>query len=215
MKLKFIRPFWSVWILLVCVSMKLPAQVIISEFMASNSSTLRDEVGDSSDWIEIFNTSSSTVNLNGWALTDDPGTPRLWIFPNVNLPAKGFLVVFASAKDRRVVGANLHTNFKLDGAGEYLALVRPDSTIASQFSPQFPEQYTDISYGIGQSAVTNTLLAARGAVRVLVPADGSLGSSWTQIGFNDSSWTSGFTGVGYETAVPGFAVRNIKANVTV
>src|SRR5262249_26972654 len=52
-------------------------------------------------------------------------------------------------------------------------------------------------------------------VKVLVPNNGSLGATWTQNSFNDSTWTSGTTGVGYETAVPGFAVRNYKANISV
>src|SRR5438093_63005 len=43
----------------------------------------------------------------------------------------------------------------------------------------------------------------------------TLGSTWTQSGFNDSGWTSGTTGVGYETAVAGFAVHNYVANIGV
>src|SRR5436309_2946766 len=111
MQIRSSRSFWLLSLLLVSISVRLQGQVIISEFMASNSGTLRDEDNDTSDWIEIFNTSSSTVDLNGWALTDNPSLPKQWIFPSVNLGAKGFLVVFASAKDRRVVGSPLHTNF--------------------------------------------------------------------------------------------------------
>src|SRR6185369_11273395 len=45
----------------------------------------------------------------------------------------------------------LHTDFKLDGDGEYLALVMPDgSTIASQYSPRFPQQRSDVSYGLDE-----------------------------------------------------------------
>src|SRR5262249_39765434 len=42
----------------------------------------------------------------------------------------------------------LHTNFKLSTAGEYLALVTPARTIASQFAPAYPTQFTDVSYGL-------------------------------------------------------------------
>src|SRR5262245_54319289 len=109
MKWSCFRFFGCLTALLWVVSLEVHAQVIISEFMASNSGTLQDEDGDTPDWIELFNTSSTAVNLAGWALTDDPGTLKQWIFPTVNLPAKGFLVVFASAKDRRVAGSPLHT----------------------------------------------------------------------------------------------------------
>ena len=39
--------------------------VVISEFMAINNTTLADEDGDYSDWIELYNSSANTVNLDG------------------------------------------------------------------------------------------------------------------------------------------------------
>src|SRR6266542_1162626 len=123
--------------------------------------------------------------------------------------------VFGSGKNRAVPGARLHTDFILKSSGEYLALVKPDGTVATEFAPAFPQQYPDISYGVGQDVTTNLLAAVGAPTKVLIPASGALGFTWTQNGFNDSGWISGTTGVGYETAVPGFAVRNFKANVTV
>lgn len=43
----------------------------------------------------------------------------------------------------------LHTHFKLKSGGEYLALVRPDGTIAQEFSPAYPALEADQSYGRG------------------------------------------------------------------
>ena len=52
-------------------------------------------------------------------------------------------------KDRAEAGGELHTNFQLSGAGEFLALVKPDGvTVAHGFAPEFPEQYEVIA-GIG------------------------------------------------------------------
>jgi len=45
--------------------------VIISEFLADNSGGLTDEDGDSPDWIELYNSGTTLVNLAGWYLTDD------------------------------------------------------------------------------------------------------------------------------------------------
>jgi CotH protein/lamin tail-like protein/chitobiase/beta-hexosaminidase-like protein/K319-like protein/Fn3 domain-containing protein len=194
----------------------LQAQVTISEFMASNNRTLADEDGEFPDWIEIYNDSNASVNLAGWSLTEDSSLQDRWFFPGTNLPPKGFIVVFASGKNRIQPGSPLHTDFSLNADGEYLALIKSDgATIATEFAPQFPEQFADISYGIGQNATTNSLLAAGSSALVLIPSSGTLGATWTSIGFNDSSWTGGATGIGYETAVPGFAVRNIKANILV
>ena len=109
------------------------SQVIISEFMADNTHTLADEDGAYEDWIEIYNTGASAVNMDGWYLTDDARDLTGWRFPSTNLNAGSFLVVFASGKNRRAPGAPLHTDFKLSSAGEYLALVRPDLRVATGF----------------------------------------------------------------------------------
>lgn len=133
------------------------ATPVITEFMASNQSTLRDVDGAYSDWIEIYNPDSSAVTLTGWSLTDNAKKKTKWQFPaGVSLPAGGYLTVFASSKDRTDATRELHTNFSLDADGEYLALIAPDgATVATEFSPVFPRQGRDISYGITQpSAAT-------------------------------------------------------------
>jgi CotH kinase protein/Lamin Tail Domain/Chitobiase/beta-hexosaminidase C-terminal domain/Legume lectin domain len=122
--------------------------LVISEFMANNTMTLTDEDGAYSDWIELFNSSTNTVDLGGWYLANKATNLTQWMFPSTNLGPNEFIVVFASNKNRRVAGAPLHTNFKLGSSGEYLALVQPDGvTKASEFAPAFPQQYADISYG--------------------------------------------------------------------
>ena len=152
--------------------------VIISEFAASNSNGLRDEDGAYSDWIELFNGGTSTVNLLNWALTDSASDLAKWKFPAANLPPNGFLVVFASGKNRRVPGAPLHANFQLSAGGEYLALVRADGSIASEFNP-FPEQFANISYGIGQNLQVTSLITNNSPALVFVPSNNTLGLTWT------------------------------------
>jgi len=123
--------------------------LIISEFMAVNNDGIQDEDGTYSDWIEIHNGHTDTLNLTGWYLTDDPGNYYKWGFPSVNLMPGEYLVVFASDKDRKLAKDKLHTNFKLSGSGEFLALSKPDSAwYSSVFTPAFPEQYDNISYAL-------------------------------------------------------------------
>jgi hypothetical protein len=125
--------------------------VIINEFMASNSRALADENGDYPDWIEIYNSGANTVNLGGWYLTDEATARTKWRFPATNLAPNSYLVVFASGKNRSATGLPLHTSFNLNAGGEYLALVKPDGvTMASEFEPEYPEQFEDVSYGIYQ-----------------------------------------------------------------
>ena len=124
--------------------------VIISEFMASNSgkqtNSLHDELGNSPDWIELYNTTASPISLTGWSLTDDPTKLTKWQFPTTLLSGYSFLVVFASGRDTNVNG-QLHTNFKLSSSPGYLALVDLYGNVVSAFAPTYPQQYTDISYG--------------------------------------------------------------------
>ncbi len=144
MKLRSILPLLA----LSLVARPVPAQVVISELMACGS-TLKDEDGTTPDWIEIWNTNAAPVNLGGWHLTDRPANLTKWTFPATNLASGQFLVVFASGKDRAVAGAQLHTNFKLSAAGDYLALVEPDGqTIAHQYWPGYPRQVAGVSYGL-------------------------------------------------------------------
>jgi hypothetical protein len=129
----------------------LPPQVIISEFMASNKRTLRDSDGESSDWIELFNPADDEVNIEGWSLSASANLQE-WQFPAVSIPAKGFLVVFASGKDRRDPSLELHTHFKLSEKGQFLALVSPQGETVSAFAPGYPPQTVDISYGRAQGS---------------------------------------------------------------
>jgi len=166
--------------------------------MASNSRTLADENGEYSDWIELANIGTNTVNLDGWYLTDDASDLTKWQLPATNLNAGGFLIVFASNKDRRIPGTNLHTNFRLSTGGEYLALVKPDGTnIATEFAPTFPPQAPDVSYGFGVLTTNQTLITTNSPVLVSVPANGDDDLTWTTPGYDDSAWMQGTNGIGY------------------
>jgi hypothetical protein len=182
--------------------------LLISEFMADNDATLDDFAGDTPDWIEIHNPTADPVDLADWYLTDSSDDLTRWQFPAaaVSVVDPGeYLVVFASGKagSPDVPAAQLHTNFKLSAAGEYLGLVMPDGvTVVSDYGPTYPEQLSDISYGTGGTmAIAETLVDAGAGARVLVPSGGSLGSSWTggNEPFDDSTWIVGATGVGYDT----------------
>ena len=178
------------------------ADVIITEFMASNNGVIDDEDGESSDWIEIYNTGPALVNLDGFYLTDDQTELTKWRIPNVTIAVEDFVVVFASAKDRDDPDSELHTNFRLSASGDYVALIDSDgTTVLSEFGPDFPEQFEDVSYGLEQTGNTTniTLLQTGADCRRVVPT-GSLGLAWTAQGFDDASWPAATTGIGYENS---------------
>ncbi|MBN2506653.1 MAG: lamin tail domain-containing protein [Verrucomicrobia bacterium] len=128
--------------------------LVISEFMADDASVLPDEDGECSGWIEIHNPTAAAVNLAGHCLTDTEGRPCAWAFPDVTLEAGAYVVVFASGKNRTNAAAPLHTSFRLDNGGEYLALVGPGPVLLHAFAPAFPPQRENIAYGILAGDVT-------------------------------------------------------------
>lgn len=123
------------------------AQVLINEFQAINDSTLADADGDFSDWIELYNAGSNVVDLTGWFLSDQETNLTRWSFPAVSLDTNAYLLVFASGKDTNILG-QLHANFKLDGDGEYLALVDGQTNVVFEYTPVYPNQVEDLSYGV-------------------------------------------------------------------
>ncbi len=161
----------------------------ISEFLAENNQGLKDDYGNNSDWIEIYNPTAAAVSLTNWYLTDNASKLTKWKFPSGTVDAGGYLVVFASNQDGVGPGGKLHTNFKLDKDGEYLALVEPDGvTKADEFAPTYPQQFSDVSYGLVQDATTLLATGASGAFHVPTSADGGLGTTWTTTNYDDSSW---------------------------
>ena len=181
---------------------------IITEFMASNHSAeplgpgeLLDEDKVSSDWMEIHNPTDTPVNLGGWHLTHDPCELTEWEFPAVELGPGEFRIVFASNNDRRDPAKPLHTDFNLSEGGDYLALVRPDGrTVVHEYTPEYPGQFSDISYGLAQYA--KVLLQSQAEVSYHVPTAYDAQTNWTIVGFNDSSWDTAKTGLGFGLVQP-------------
>ena len=187
-------------------------KVYITEFMAANLRTLADRDREYSDWIELHNAGAAAVNLDGWFLTDDRGNRKKWRFPAVPLGPGEFLLVFASGKDRRMPGAELHSNFKLDAERSYLGLVKPDgATVAFEFAPEYPRQVAGASYGLDMADRPAPVLGASAAKRVLVPTM-DLGMKWAAPEFNDSAWLAATESVGYDsnTNSPATAGPNLR-----
>ncbi len=134
--------------------------VVISEFLARNQADITDDEDDHVDWIELYNQSAEPVNLEGWSLTDNPDVPAKWLFPAVTLPAKRYLLVFASGKNgaRGLEGTadvtattaspTLHTNFRLNGDAGFLALYPPTTRrFLESAGIHYGPQRVDVSYG--------------------------------------------------------------------
>ena len=111
------------------------AALMVNELMSSNLDVIADEDGAFEDWIEILNTGPDTLDLAGYALSDDTFNPQRWLFPTRVLLPNERLLVFASGKDR--AGAELHTNFSLSATGEILLFSDPGGSLVDLVAPTF------------------------------------------------------------------------------
>lgn len=140
--MKMLRALMFVTLILLAGLANLRAQeILINEFLAANSSTNTDTDGEFSDWLELYNAGSSTVDLAGYTLTDNLGLPAQWALPSVILPPNGLLLIWASGKNR--TSGELHTNFKLGAGGEFLGLFSPSGQAVDTLT--FGPQTDDIS----------------------------------------------------------------------
>lgn len=118
-------------------------QLIINELQSSNDRTLEANDGSSYDWIEIYNSSSQSIPLNDYYLSDDSENPTKWKFPNIRINPKEYLVVFASGLNGYFNG-KIHTSFRLSRAGEDVVLANSAGVIVQEIT--FPMMITDASY---------------------------------------------------------------------
>lgn len=107
--------------------------VVINEIMPANSTIVVDETGAYGDWIELYNTSNTAVDLSGWYLTDEEVNLTRWAFPaGTTIAANGTLIVWAD--DNEELTSGLHSNFKLSATGESVFLVTPTQQFADKVS---------------------------------------------------------------------------------
>jgi len=178
--------------------------VVISEFMADNNGFIYDGFGNASDWLELQNTTGHPINLAGWSLSDSANNPSKWILPAVTLPPWGTLLIWASNADQTDPAGELHTNFALSKSGEFLGLFDADRMPVHTYSPSFPPQFENISYGLAISLedATRRLVSNTSPVRAYCPANDALGTTWRNQAFDDTGWLAGLLPAGYGTKNP-------------
>jgi hypothetical protein len=116
--------------------------VVINELMAVNSYSAMDQDNQFDDWIELYNNSSSKVDLSGCYLSDSKSKLTRWQFPaGTTIDGGALLIVWADAD---TLQAGLHTNFKLSFSGEKVYLVSRDGTVWDKV--EYDEHTTEASY---------------------------------------------------------------------
>jgi len=113
------------------------AGVHISEFgNAYGSQTL--------DWVEIYNSTSQSVTLTGYGLTNNPGNPAKWVFPETTIGAGQYMLLQAEG-DTPQKKNPARLSFNISASGESLFLFSPDGQLVDKLSAG--RMKSGLSYG--------------------------------------------------------------------
>jgi hypothetical protein len=129
---RFLRWLWSACGGLALLGDGALAGVRINEIQSSNLHTIKDEDGDSSDWVELYNPDAAAVNLQGWGLSDNASNPMKWTFGNVTIQPGQRLLVWASGKNRPS-GSHIHASWSISAGGEPILLSNAGGTLVDSF----------------------------------------------------------------------------------
>lgn len=120
----------------------------INEILSSNENINKDRNNDYSDWVEIYNPNSFSVNLGGMYISTNENNLKQCLIENL-MPG----VTTIQAGTCKIIWCNniqsklpLHINLKLSSKGETIFLVNKDGkTIYDKVT--YDSQRIDISYG--------------------------------------------------------------------
>ncbi len=178
-----------------------PPKIFINEWMASNTGFVRDPAdNDADDWFELFNPSTSPVNLAGWFLSDTLTNRFQFTVPaRYTIPAQGYLLVWADdeLQQNSTNQPDLHVNFKMDKDGEAIVLSTTNGTVMD--SVVFGFQTNNISQGRYRDGGTNLFFLTTPTPRgtnIFVPVAPSF-SAVTTSGGDVALRFSGTPGIDY------------------
>ena len=123
-----------------------PTGVYITEVVASNSTITLGSGNITPDYVELYNSSSQTVDLTDYGLSDSLKRPRRWQFPQGAVIGPGeYLVIYLDGTSIST-NAEYHTNFKLKRAGgETITFCDPTGRVLDRIPLDLIP--TDQSYG--------------------------------------------------------------------
>ena len=121
----------------------LSSGIVINEIQSSNSFIAMDQYGEYDDWIELYNNSSSAIDLTGYYLSDTLSNADLWQIPaGTSIGSGEYLIIWC---DNDISQAGLHANFKLSAAGETVYLFDAAMNLISEVT--YPQVMENHSYG--------------------------------------------------------------------
>jgi len=116
----------------------------INEIQPNNVSGIVDNQAQHEPWIELYNSGSSSITLDGYALANNYSNLNQWAFPNGTVINAGeYKIIVADGQPAQTLGGELHTGFRLDPSGS-IALSK-GGRILDYIN--YPAVAADYSYG--------------------------------------------------------------------
>ena len=98
-------------------------RLVINEVMTSNKGVYVDEDGKAYDWVELYNGTDNDINLKNYGLSDTSEEKVKWLFPNVTIKSKEYLIINLSEIEKD----GLYASFKLKKSGGERLTLRSSS----------------------------------------------------------------------------------------
>ena len=146
--------------------------LVINEFMASNVSAVQDTSSgfvQYNDWVELYNNGDVAINLEGYQLSDNQAILNKWIFPDVEIQADDYLIIWLD-KDEDA-NSGLHTSFQLAADGEELFLSTANNFIIDAlFYNSLPSDlgYARVPNGTGPFTIQNHTFSANNGLNTTI-----------------------------------------------
>ncbi len=189
----------------------------INEFMASNDTTIADDNGKYSDWIELYNYGTEAIDIGGMYISDDANDVTQYSFSSAVIQPEEYFLIWCDGSGNSSVP--FHTNFKLSKGGEQIVFALNKNTIIDSLT--YTDQKTDVSYGRLPDGAGNWQFftqptpGASNSIAVSVPNEKSvpmffsLSQNYPNPFGSGSNVKSNFTSIKFRTTRTGFVTLEV------
>ena len=143
--------------LLISLHLVFNAQMVINEYSASNTANYSDNYGNFEDWIELYNTSDSSIQLSGMFITNDVNNPtkhQIGVSKDywTTIKPKDYILFWMDSDPEQ---GKRHVSFSLNKKGGYIALYNRDTVLIDEMTYENQSE----NRSIGRIGVENPDLA--------------------------------------------------------
>ena len=111
--------------------------LLLSEAMSSNSSYLVGPYRNTTDWVELYNAGTETIDLSGYYMTDSSNLTK-YPLPEKSLEPGKYMVILLSESGKQLKAGYSHLPFNLSASGDRLYLTKDGQIVDFTILPELP-----------------------------------------------------------------------------